>query len=316
MVAYARAIGVDTPEVKALATALNLLQQSELAGVTVSLDQLGDIMLPPAIAGSATDQAHIRCIASLYLAAELEAAMLLPSAETLIGLAMDGGLPGELQGATVGQIADLWRERHQRASPEERRAIFAHLFGMNLASAAGDVKTIAGGSPNDEFESLFLDLCEALYKLDETAIGANFGSPDHQVRVRAAAEQLTENLLQHSSGTLQYFSGDILTTTRKVLELFKRQELQAVFGVRSAWALVVEIAQRYLRANPNVQIRLARGKAGMLVLSWLADALPALGARTSNIVGAGDPVIAEAEQWIEASLNLSEHAEIAAAGHA
>jgi hypothetical protein len=316
MTVQASTIGIHVPEAGALAAAFDLLRRNEQDGIAVSLDQLGDIMLPPAVAGSAIDQAHIRGIASLYLAAELEAATLLPAAETLVGLAMDGGLPGALQGAVINRIATFWRERHHRTSPEERRAIFAHLFGMNLASAAGGVETTQAGAPNDEFEALFLDLCEALYKLDQNVANAAFGEADHQVRIRTTAEQLTESLLQHSNGTLQYLSSDILTTIGEVLKLFQSPELQAVFGVRNAWDLVHEIAQRYLHANPDIQTRLTRGTAGMLVLSWLADALPALGGGAPNLATLSDPVIVAATQWIEASLSLSEHAEAPPAGHA
>jgi hypothetical protein len=302
-------------EAATVAAAQSLLQRAEDAGIALALDQLGDITLPPATAGSATDQAYMRAIASLYFAAELEAAMLLPAAEALIGLAMSGGVTANLRGATVDRIATLWRERHQRTSPEERRAVFAHLFGASLANASG-IEITQAGPPNEEFESLLLDLCEALYKLDEEAVDLTYGSPDHQIRVRTAAERLTESLLRHTSGAAQFLADDILSTVRQVLSLFQLHELQAAYGARDLWDLVGEITKRYLRASPDIHTHLSRGKSGMLVLSWLAEILPRLTEEAPNLVALADPVIAAATEWMQGSLSLSEHASATQNGRA
>src|SRR5207237_8530861 len=84
----------------------------------------------------------------------------------------------------------------------------------------------------------------------------------------------------------------------------KQPDLQRAFGTHSLWDLVRAIARRYLHAEPDVSQRVACGRAGMMVLSWLADALAALDA--PQIVALGDPVIGAATQWLQAGLAPSE----------
>ena len=84
--------------------------------------ELGDIELPPVV-GSAQDQANLRTVAPLYLAAELESARLVPAAEALAELFVHGALRGDL-----GPAATRYRDdfdvrtgaRLQRARLKQR----------------------------------------------------------------------------------------------------------------------------------------------------------------------------------------------------
>ena len=79
-----------------LIQALALVQQAEARAFALTLSAIGDIELPPLTPSTPEDQAQIRAIAPLYLAAQLEEAGLLSAVETLSGLAFSGEFQSDL----------------------------------------------------------------------------------------------------------------------------------------------------------------------------------------------------------------------------
>ena len=72
-----------------------------------------------------------------------------------------------------------------------------------------------------------------------------------------------------------------------------------------------QAAQRYLQTDPQIQLHVQRGKDGMVVLSWLAEAVPTLD--TSRTLARPDAAtIAAATGWLQASLALREREAAAA----
>ena len=94
-----------------LAQAVALVARAQTRALALSLDTFGDIELPPTAPVTEDDQALLRSIAPLYLAAQLESARLVPAVELLSGLAISGGLRVEL-GPGAGLIASFWRQRN------------------------------------------------------------------------------------------------------------------------------------------------------------------------------------------------------------
>jgi hypothetical protein len=287
-----------------LAEAKALLDRAE--ATAVALADVGGIDLPAEPGGIAADQAHLRSIATLYLAEELEAALLIPAAELLASLAVSGGLPGatgDLGRAADTVLSEFWHARHQRMTAAERRALFAGLFGSEGPTAAADPQGV-----NDDFENLFIDLCEALFKLDDEASDSSYGGVAQQTRLRTAAGRLADNLLRHTGSMSLFAAHDLLATVQRALALFKQHPLQQVFGVQSVWAAVNEVSRRYLHTAAEVEAHLTRGKDGCTVLAWLADVLPQLGSGSGPLAALGNPVIAAATEWLQTSLGLSERA--------
>jgi hypothetical protein len=296
-----------------LSTAFELVVHAEQTSLACALDELGDITLPPGGA-TAADAAHLRTVASLYLAAELELAMLLPAAETLAGLAGGGGLPGDPDPATARKLASFWEARHRRSSPEERRALYGRLFGSGPAAQALPADTASRGGPNEQFEPLLIDLCEALYKLDEQGTVGRYGGPGPEVRLATAARRLADNLVQHAGGMALFMARDILATMREALDLLRRPDLVAMFQARDWRGLVETVAQRYLRAQlVDVQTHLERAGAGTTILAWLSSIAPSLAGATPPMVAIDDPAIVAAATWLQTSLHLGEQAQSASA---
>jgi hypothetical protein len=260
--------------------------------LSVALADLDAIDLPPTSV-TTVDQAQLRAIASLYLAADLEAAGIVPAVETLAGLG-HGGLSVDLGAATV-LIEKFWRARRDRATAEERAAAFTRLFQ-------------AGGA----FEEDMLILCEALYKLDESATNATYGGLAQQGRVRAAAERLVESLVAGAGGVTVFIAQDILQTLRDCIAILGHAGVRGAFGARDAWGAIAGINRMSNTRRPDPRPYLRRGKAGMTVLSWLADTAPHLSEQGTILVALDHPVIPAAVDWMQAELAIGEQAAPAA----
>jgi hypothetical protein len=254
----------------------------------IGLDELGAIDLPPVLSGQ-VDQAQLRAIASLYLASDLEAAGVLSSVETLAGVSKGGAaMPVNIDlGGAGPMIADFWHHRNDRPTADERGQAFGRLFG-------------------DGFENRMVDVCEALYKLDELATNANYGGIAQQARLRQAAGQLAGGLVSGSGGITAFLAQEIMGSLKQALTILGHADLKGAFGARDVWGTVAGIDRmtRQIRPDPRPYVR--RGRAGMTVLAWLADAAPHLEDASALLVGLDHPVIPAAVDWMEAALAIGE----------
>ena len=268
---------------RAVADARNLLLAAETHAIMLA--ELGDIELPPA---AAADAMQLRAVASLYLASTLEAAGLIQAAEDFTALVRTGALPGDLGAA--GPLADaFWKSRHDRISESERLALFGRLFG----SPSGPDDAVAGA--NHEFDELLLDLCDAIMK-----------APDGggQGRVRSAGMRLAENIAGAANDMVRLAAKDIFDSVGQAIAILNHAEVRTMLGARTLWEAVASIDRRFRRRSRPTLSHLRRGRAGMAVLAWLADAIDTLDRGTGTLIAAGDPVIDSAIEWVDETLSL------------
>lgn len=291
----ARAIGVDDGVDASLRAADRLVAAAQ--ALTLALEDLPALALPPS-SGAAIDQAQVRAIAVMYLASELEAAGIIPTADDLVRLARTGSLTADLT-AAAPLLERFWKERNERATAPERQSFFGALFGGGEAGATGH--------PNPEFEDRLIDLCEALYKIDQQATNTSWGGVAQQTRVRRASEQLLDNVVRNSGGLTIFLAKEILGSVRESLAILNHPSVRAAFGARSVSEVIAAVDRRFRRAAPaDFDLHTRRGQAGMVVLAWLGDAAPMLAANRQPLVAIDHPVIAAAADWLETSLTLTE----------
>lgn len=258
------------------------------AGFAMALDQIG-IELPPMHAAK-IDQAQLRAVASLYLASELENTGLISTVETLASLVRSGALGVDV-GAATPLLVTFWQGRNQRASREEREHSFSSLFGATA---------------EDSFIDGMLALCEALYKLDEQSTNAGYGSASQQVRVRSSAARVLAQLLGSAGGITVFMAQEILQSLREAIAILKHPALLAALGARDVWTAIERIDRiAHTRHNP-ARLYVQRGRAGMTVLSWLAEAAPLLERQSGALVKLDHPVIGAALDWMQAALAIGE----------
>ncbi|PCE24790.1 hypothetical protein [Burkholderia ubonensis] len=285
----------------AVAQALDLARLAETAGVALAFDVLGDIALPP-VAADTANAAHLNAIAALYLASELENTDLVNAAEALCGVAMAGGLAADL-GDAANDVAAFWHGRNQRASAAERHAFYVHLFGDDAQAGRGAAVSASAG---ERFEMAFIDLCEALYRLDAAQLPGGAFDPAQVAQVALAARQVLDILIERGAGISAFMAGDILSTVQAAIRLLQHASVQRAFGARALWDVVRTLAQRYLRTQPVIEPRVERAKAGFAVLTWLASVGPHVADGSAPAVATGDPVRVNAATWLQSSLDLSE----------
>jgi hypothetical protein len=282
---------------QALRVAAGLAAAAEADVLQLALPPLEPIDLPP-IVGEPGDQARLRQVPPLYLASELETAQLLPAAEALAGVYASGGV--DVEGRAGELLLSFWRRRHDRFSADERGAFFARLFGAPGPALAGH------GAVNEAFEGLLLGVAQALAELGTPPL------PPAEVALRAAASDLAANLTSRTSGIPEPAARTILGEIGEALALFKEQPLQVALGERSPWGALRSAAQRYLRVDAPIEECVSRGKDGMVILSWLAEAVTSLDV-SSALREPDAATTAAAVDWIQASLALSRRGAAAAA---
>ena len=269
-----------------LALAERLTAHARTRALALALDTLGNLALPQPSA--ADDQAHLRTLASLYLTSQLEQASLLPAVELLAGIGAGGGGVSVDLGPASSKLMEFWHHRKERFSPEERRGLYDRLFDSN-------------------FENLMISLCEALYKLDEGVIPQGRSNPLEQAKVRTLGEQLAEYLLNHTTGESTFAASDILASTRAATEILKDSRVEHAFGAHTVWMTVTAILHRYGKAVADPVSFVVRGKAGLTILSWLADAQGVIHSSTQPLVGLDNPVITAAVDWLQSSLAIEQN---------
>jgi hypothetical protein len=288
----------DALLVSALSAGERLVARATAPGLAFALDQLGDIDIPEPVAAR-IDKAQLRALATLYLAADLESAGIIPSVEALAGFGSTGAISIDLGGAEP-LLAEWWRRRHDRVSAAERHAFFSRLFGTASGPVAADADR------NFQFEDRMLELCEALYKLDEIPTGDPYGGSMQQARVRKAARALMQNLSDAGGGITAFMAGEIIAALKQAFAIIGHPDLRGAFAARDVWGVVAGIARIAPVAFDPPASYVRRGKAGMTVIAWLADVSDQLGGSGGALVAIGHPVVGAAIDWIEATLDIGE----------
>lgn len=255
----------------------------------------GAIDLPPVL-GAEGDQAQLRSVSPLYLCSELESARLLPAVEKLSGLFATGGLQAD-PGRASPLLASFWQMRNQRFTVHERQALFARLFGQE------DGPALAGpeGS-NNEFLPRMIDLTEALSHMGSDPIYGR--TPSAEEAVRTAAEALAANLLPRSGGITLFAAREIIASIREAIAILEASSVQAAVGEHTVWGAVAAISRLYLGEQPHVSAYLMRGRAGALLLAWVAEVSPNIESAYESSIVPGDNILSAAAAWLAATISL------------
>jgi len=267
-------------------------------GFAFTLDILGDIVLPPG-AETQVNSAQMQALGALYLSSDLEPAGIITAVETLAALAATGALTVDL-GDAANLLHTFWRARHERINAAERASFYGRLFGSSYGTVPAD------SDSNREFEPLMLELCEALYRLDELSNDLVYGGIAQQSRLRANARNLIANLVMVGAGATPFMATEIVAILKQALAILTHPHIRGVFMARDIWGVIAAINRlaRIQTSEPRSFVR--RGRAGMTIIVWLADAAAALGQHGKPLIRLDHPVIPSAVEWLQSSLAISE----------
>ncbi len=251
----------------------------------VMLAEFGAIVLPPA---ARAEPMQLRAVASLYLASTLEAAGLIQAADDFTRMVRSGMVPGNL-GDAMGLVVQFWETRSARASEDERLALFGRLFGAPAGPA-----DLAGGV-NYAFEELLLDLCETIVDAAEGGGAA---------RTRSAAQRVAENIAGAANDMVLMMARDIIGSLSQAIAILNHSAVRTALAARTMWDAVGAIDRRLRRPARPTLSHLRRGRAGMVVLAWLADFVERMDSGASMPVGENDPVLGAALDWVDETIAL------------
>jgi hypothetical protein len=251
-------------------------------GLRLDLPQL-------AVAPPVRDVAMAKTLASLYLAAELEQAGVVPVAE-LLAENRDTLQVSSFDAAA--KLDDFARRAHEWYDRNGRTALYARLFGTGPAATPG-------AAVNREFQSRLADLCHALARLVDVPAARSTSLVDASVW-DAALLLLEQCFPTGSAPSALIASHRLFDQLRRAIDLLRDPAIEAVVGARSMQATIVTILGQ---DAPDVQRLIDTGLAGQGVLLWLFTvAMPKVAdpARPPLAAG-GDPIVVTASRWLQAS---------------
>jgi hypothetical protein len=228
----------------------------------------------------------VRLFGSLYLAAELEQAGVVPIAELLVEQRDTLNLTSYEAAAKLDDFATRQHQWYDRAG---RTQVYARLFGIG-AGATND----GGAVVNREFVPLFAGLCKALAQYADTGTHSSVGL---EAAVHTAAQMLLANVAPRGLGNTLLAARRLQDQVRRAVDILRDQAIDALVGARTLQQAIVNILGK---DAPDVQRLIDSGLSGQVVLEWLATKLPQLADESSALMTSGDRVVVAAVQWLRA----------------
>lgn len=277
---------------RALALAAEAVDPHAAGTVPAGADPLRlDLPTLGPASGETPSAATLRVFGSLYLAAELEQAGVVPIAELLADQRDSLNLTSYDAAAKLDDFATRERGWYDRAG---RVALYARLFGVG-PGATND----AGALVNRDFASLLASLCHALTSAVTTSTSGTLG-PSTIAGIQAAATALLENLAARALGNTLLAAQRIEDQVRHAVDVLRDQAICALVGARTLQETIVNILGK---DAPDVQRLLDLGTAGQKVIVWLADELPQLTGDSdgSALAAAAGSAAVSATLWLNAN---------------
>jgi hypothetical protein len=228
----------------------------------------------------------VRLLGTLYFAAELEQAGVVPIVELLAAERDTLDLRSYESAERLDRFVSSehgWYDHPGRAS------LYARLFGVGPAAT-----NEAGTLVNREFQSLLASLCHALARCATDPAGSVVATAG----LEQAASSLLANLASRSLGNTQLAARRLVAQASAAVTILRDPAVEALVGAHSLQATIVAILGS---DAPDVQRLIDLGTAGQQVLTWLATTLPAVGGGGTIAVGPGDTAIAAAAHWLNAA---------------
>jgi hypothetical protein len=244
---------------------------------TFGPEALGVIDLPPLVESGRLAAPQLRAAATLFWTMQVEGAGLPAFADALAEAVWQGRMALPIVGGAADRLMEYRRDRDERFSVEERRAIYDHLFG-----------------PDTGFPVQWRELVEALQALGAAPLDQGTGALT--ARVAAVALALGQALSDRAVGVTGFAGREIVAHVRAALDLLRDPELARALGGGGVWQILRLQAPSLLGRAVDPTPHLDRAQSGLTILEWIAARAAML---ESGAVGIGrdDPVVQAAQRW-------------------
>lgn len=238
---------------------------------------LGVIDLPSLAAPGQLARSQLRAAATLFWCAQVEGAGLPDFVDALAAAAYEGRLP-LTQSGIANRLMRYHRDREDRFSADERKAIYARLFGDDTG-----------------FTAAWNRLIDDLGEVGQAPLDRGVG--DLAARIQVTALELAQGLSDRAIGITGFAGREIVAHVRTALELLRDPELgRAIGGFGGTWQLVRQHSAWLLGRPIEPQPYLDRAQAGLTILEWIAVRADALSGG-GLMIGREDPVVHAASRW-------------------
>jgi hypothetical protein len=180
-------------------------------------------------------------------------------------------------GAIAARLVRYHRDRDDRFSDDERRAIYQRLFGDDIG-----------------FPAQWAQLVGELDELGRAPIDRGVG--DLITRVQVTAVDLAQGLSDRAIGITGFAGREIVAHVRAALDLLRDPDLSRSLGGGGPWQLVRQHSAWLLGHPIDPLPFLDRAQAGLTILEWIAARTDAL-AGSALLIGRDDPVVRAASRW-------------------
>ena len=103
-----------------------------------------------------------------------------------------------------------------------------------------------------------------------------------------------------------FMAQEIVNALKEALTILGHQDMKNAFGARDVWGVVAGIDRMTNNKRSDSKLFVRRGRAGLTVLSWLAEAAPHLENVGVLLVALDYRVIPAAVDWMETALAIGE----------
>ena len=188
-------------------------------------------------------EVELEAAAALYSGATLEQLDPFALVDRLVELWMRGGVPTGATSSASRRLDNYWLHRAERLSAEERRGIYARVFG-------------------DAFDEPWVALVASLAQSDSDA-------GERAAGVRAVLNRTVDESILAAAPLL-------VAHLREALEVLDDPEIRNAYGARDIWQLVDTLARMELGREFDVVRARTTAAAGTLIIGWLAEEIDAV----------------------------------------
>jgi hypothetical protein len=188
-------------------------------------------------------EVELEAAAALYSAATLEQLDPFALVDRLVELWMRGGVATGATSASSRRLDQYWLHRAERLGADERRDVYARVFG-------------------DAFDELWVALVAALAQSDGDAA-------ERAADVRAVLNANVDESVLLAAPPL-------IANLREALEILDDPEIRNSYGARDIWQLVETLARMELGREFDVVRARTMAAAGTLIIGWLAEEIEAV----------------------------------------
>ena len=183
-------------------------------------------------------EVELEAAAALYSGSQLEQLDPFALVDRLVELWMRGGVATGATSSSSRRLDAFWLHRTERIDAEERRELYARVFG-------GD------------FDETFVALAASLAQSDADA-------SDRAAHVRGLLNAAVDESVLLAAPLL-------IAHLREALEILDDPDILHAYGARDIWQLVDTLARLELGREFDVVRARTMAAAGTLIIGWLAE---------------------------------------------